>query len=117
MTTNPSQPPRPAQQPARPRPPVTQAQSAATRAYSKRITAATLAAFFALAGYGMWSGNPQTAEIISALGPWAIGLIAVYMAVGLGDYRTAKGVPGIMDVLTLLVTKGAGGGRPGGRAG
>lgn len=35
--------------------------------------------------------------------------IGMYYAVGLGDHRTAKGVPGFMDVLTLLVTKGRGG--------
>ena len=84
------------------------AQSQTTRAFSKRITIGNLGILAGLAGYGMWTGHPDTAGIVASYGMWSFGGVAMYMAVGLGDYRTSKGVPGLMDLLTLLITKGRG---------
>jgi len=93
----------------RPRPPAAgnpPAGKEATRTFSKRITVASLALMFALAGYGTWSMNPDTADILTALGPWVLGLIATYMAVGYGDHRISRGLPSLSDVMTLAFSRG-----------
>ncbi len=76
-----------------------------TRRFSKKITVASLAAFFGLAGIGMLLGNPNTAAILEALGPWVLGLIITYMGIGYSDYRVAKGLPSFSDILTTLVVR------------
>ncbi|MBK3745067.1 hypothetical protein G3A39_38395 [Paraburkholderia aspalathi] len=76
-----------------------------TRQFSKKITVASLTSFFVLAALGLITGNPHTHEILTALGPWVLGLIVTYMAVGYGDYRLSKGMPSLTDILTILITK------------
>lgn len=83
--------------------------AATNRTFSKRILIAVLAALTALTAYGLYSQHPDTAGIIAEYGMWSLGLVATYMAVGQLDYRTSKGVPGIMDILTLLITRGRAG--------
>ncbi len=85
-----------------------------TRRFSKRITCGNLIPLAALAFFGMWAQHPQTAEVVMAYGVTSYAGIGMYLAVGLGDHRTSKGVPGLLDVLTLLVTKGRGGRHGGG---
>lgn len=85
-----------------------------TRRFSKRITCGNLVPLAILAFFGMWVQHPQTAEIVMAYGVTSYAGIGMYLAVGLGDHRTSKGIPGFMDVLTLLVTKGRGGRHGGG---
>lgn len=80
-----------------------------TRRFSKRITCGNLIPLAALAFFGMWTQHPQTADIVMAYGVTSYAGIGMYLAVGLGDHRTSKGVPGFMDVLTLLVTRSRGG--------
>lgn len=80
-----------------------------TRTFSKRVTCGNLIPLVAIAFFGMWAQHPQTAEIVMAYGVTSYAGIGMYLAVGLGDHRTSKGVPGFLDVLTLLVTKGRGG--------
>ena len=111
MTANPNPQPQSQRRPvparpvqARPVPPP----ASGNRTFSKQIVVGVILAMTALAGYGLHTGNPQTSEIIGSYGLWASGLVAMYMAVGQLDYRTSKGVPSIMDVLTLLVTRGRG---------
>ncbi|MPR60640.1 hypothetical protein D7027_02180 [Ochrobactrum intermedium] len=73
-----------------------------TRRFSKKITVASLAAFFAIAGVGMLIGNPSTAAIIEALGPWVVAMLAIYMGIGHLDFRTSKGIPSwFSDILGL----------------
>lgn len=82
-----------------------------TRTFSKKITVGSLVSLFLIATLGMITGNEHTHEIITALGPWVVGLIVTYMAVGYGDYRLSQGVPSLTDILTILITKGRGGRR------
>lgn len=72
-----------------------------TRRFSKRVTVASLAFMCALAGYGGVTANPYTADIINALGPWVLGLIVTYMAVGYGDHRLSKGLPSLTDLVGM----------------
>lgn len=117
-TSNPSQPPRPAQQrPPAPRPSVTNAEAKASRTFSKQLVVGNLGVMAAMTGYGMWSGNGDTAAIVGEYGMWSFAALAMYMSIGYGDHRLAKGAPGLMDILTLVVTRGRGTGGPGGRAG
>jgi len=77
-----------------------------TRRFSKRITIASLAAFFGIAAVGLLIGNPQTAAIVEALGPWVVALLAIYMGIGHLDFRTSKGIPGwFSDILSLAFTR------------
>nr|WP_312196570.1 hypothetical protein [Brucella anthropi] len=77
-----------------------------TRRFSKKITIASLAAFFGIAGVGLLIGNPNTAAIVDALGPWVVALLAIYMGVGHMDFRTSKGIPGFFsDILSLAFTR------------
>lgn len=87
------------------------AEGQTTRRFSKRITIANLGILAGLAGYGMWTAHPDTAGIVASYGMWSFGGIAMYMHVGQQDYRTSKGMPSFVDVLTLLVTKGRSGRR------
>jgi len=64
-----------------------------TRRFSKKITIASLASFFAIAGVGLLLRNPDTAAIVEALGPWVVALLAIYMGIGHLDFRTSKGIP------------------------
>lgn len=64
-----------------------------TRRFSKKITIASLVAFFGIAAVGLLIGNPNTANIVDALGPWVVALLAIYMGVGHLDFRTSKGLP------------------------
>ena len=80
-----------------------------TRRFSKRVLVGNLFPLAGLAFIGMLTQHPQTAEIVMASGVTSYAGIGMYYAVGLGDHRTSKGVPGFMDVLTLLVTKGRSG--------
>jgi hypothetical protein len=79
-------------------------QEKATRRFSKRITVASLAALFGLAGYGTYVQYPQTADVIDSLGPWVLGLIVVYMGVGHLDFRAVLG-QSFGDVLTTLLRR------------
>lgn len=77
-----------------------------TRKFSKQITVASLAAFFGIAGVGLLIGNQHTAQIVDALGPWVVALLAIYMGIGHLDFRTAKGLPSFFtDILTLAFTR------------
>lgn len=77
-----------------------------TRKFSKQITVASLAAFFGIAGVGLLLGNPNTANIVDALGPWVVAMLVIYMGIGHLDFRTAKGLPGFFtDILTLAFTR------------
>lgn len=77
-----------------------------TRKFSKQITVASLAAFFGIAAIGLLLGNQHTAQIVDALGPWVVALLAIYMGIGHMDFRTAKGLPGFFtDILTLAFTR------------
>lgn len=80
----------------------TREEGKSTRRFSKRITVASLAALFSLAGYGTAIQYPQTAELIDALGPWVLGLIVVYMGVGHLDFRATLGKSFGDILLTLL---------------
>lgn len=90
------------------------AEKKTTRRFSKRVLVGNLIPLGALAFVGMLTQHPQTAEIVMAYGMTSYAGIGMYYAVGLGDHRTSKGVPGFLDVLTLLVTKGRGGRHGGG---
>ena len=73
-----------------------------TRKFSKKITVASLAAFFGIAGVGLLIRNPDTAAIVDALGPWVVALLAIYMGVGHMDFRTSKGFPSFFsDILGM----------------
>ena len=73
-----------------------------TRKFSKKITIASLAAFFGIAGVGLLIRNPDTAAIIGELGPWVVALLAIYMGVGHMDFRTSKGFPSFFsDILGM----------------
>jgi predicted membrane protein len=77
-----------------------------TRKFSKKITIASLAAFFGIAGVGLLIGNPHTAQIIGELGPWVVALLAIYMGIGHLDFRTSKGIPSwFSDILGLAFTR------------
>ncbi|WP_343314059.1 hypothetical protein AAIB41_02625 [Brucella sp. BE17] len=77
-----------------------------TRRFSKKITIASLASFFGIAGVGLLVGNPQTAAIIGELGPWVVALLAIYMGIGHLDFRTSKGIPSwFSDILALAFTR------------
>ncbi|MGQ5718837.1 hypothetical protein [Pseudochrobactrum asaccharolyticum] len=77
-----------------------------TRKFSKQITVASLAAFFGIAGVGLLIGNQHTAQIVDALGPWVVAMLAIYMGIGHMDFRTSKGLPGFFsDILTLAFTR------------
>jgi hypothetical protein len=77
-----------------------------TRRFSKKITVASLSAFFAIAGVGLLLGNPNTAAIVDALGPWVVALLAIYMGIGHLDFRTSKGLPSwFSDILALAFTR------------
>lgn len=77
-----------------------------TRGFSKKITIASLASFFGIAGVGLLIGNPQTAAIIGELGPWVVALLAIYMGIGHLDFRTSKGIPSwFSDILALAFTR------------
>lgn len=77
-----------------------------TRRFSKKITIASLASFFGIAGVGLLIGNPSTAAIIEALGPWVVAMLAIYMGVGHMDFRTSKGIPSFFtDILGLAFTR------------
>lgn len=80
-----------------------------TRRFSKRVLVGNLFPLAGLAFAGLVTQHPQAAELVMAYGMTSYAGIGMYYAVGLGDYRTSKGVPGFLDVLTLLVTKGRGG--------
>ena len=85
----------------------------ATRGFTKRVTVASLALMFGLAGYGLYTANPDTAGIVTALGPWVVALLATYMAVGYGDHRISKGLPSLTDILGLAFARRGGGGHRG----
>lgn len=73
-----------------------------TRRFSKKITIASLAAFFGIAGVGLLIRNPDTAAIIGELGPWVVAMLMIYMGIGHLDFRTSKGLPGFFtDILGL----------------
>lgn len=73
-----------------------------TRRFSKKITIASLGAFFGIAAVGLLIRNPDTASIVEALGPWVVALLAIYMGVGHMDFRTSKGLPSFFtDILGL----------------
>lgn len=77
-----------------------------TRRFSKKITIASLSAFFAIAGVGLLIGNPSTAAILEALGPWIVALLAIYMGIGHLDFRTSKGLPSwFSDILALAFAR------------
>lgn len=77
-----------------------------TRKFSKQITIASLVSFFAIAGVGLLIGNPSTAAIIEALGPWVVAMLAIYMGIGHMDFRTAKGLPSFFtDIMQLAFTR------------
>jgi len=77
-----------------------------TRRFSKKITIASLGAFFAIAGVGLLLRNPDTAAIVEALGPWVVAMLAIYMGIGHMDFRTAKGLPSFFsDILGLAFTR------------
>lgn len=78
------------------------------RTFSKSLVVSSIVSLTAMTVYGIFAQHPDTASIVGQYGMWLLGLIATYMAVGQMDYRTAKGVPGLMDILTLLITKGRG---------
>lgn len=89
-------------------------EKATTRRFSKRVLVGNLFPLAGLAYLGIVTQHPQAAEIVMAYGVTSYAGIGMYYAVGLGDHRTSKGVPGFLDVLTLLVTKGRGGRHGGG---
>lgn len=73
-----------------------------TRRFSKKITIASLASFFAIAGVGLLLRNPDTAAIVDSLGPWVVAMLAIYMGIGHMDFRTSKGFPSFFsDILRL----------------
>lgn len=77
-----------------------------TRKFSKKITVASLSAFFGIAGVGLLLRNPDTASIIGELGPWVVALLAIYMGIGHLDFRTSKGIPSwFSDILALAFTR------------
>jgi hypothetical protein len=78
------------------------------RTFSKWLVVSSIVSLTLMTAYGIFAAHPDTASIVGQYGMWMMGLITVYMAVGQLDYRTAKGVPSLMDILTLLVTKGRG---------
>lgn len=102
MTQSPKTAPRPNSAP-----PVAERKET-TRRFSKQITVATLAFMCGLAGYGGVTANPYTADIIHALGPWVLGLIATYMAVGYGDHRLSKGLPSLTDLVGMAFARRGG---------
>jgi hypothetical protein len=80
-----------------------------TRRFSKKITIASLTSFFAIAGVGLLIGNPQTAAIVEALGPWVVAMLAIYMGIGHMDFRTSKGFPSFLtDILALAFRRRGG---------
>lgn len=77
-----------------------------TRRFSKKITIASLAAFFGISAAGLLLRNPDTAAIVEALGPWVVALLAIYMGIGHLDFRTSKGIPSwFSDILALAFTR------------
>lgn len=100
--------PTPQQRPATPRPSVSARETKTTRTFSKQIVVANLLVMAAIAGYGLWSRNPDTAGLLAEYGMWSFAGIAMYMTIGYGDHRIAKGAPSIADLLTLVITRGRG---------
>lgn len=86
----------------------TQQEKTTTRKFSKKITVWSLVALFGIAIIGLFTGNPSTHEIISALGPWVLGLLMTYMAIGYGDHRLSKSMPNLTDLFMNLVNRGRG---------
>lgn len=76
-----------------------------TRKFSKKITIASLAAFFGIAGVGLLIRNTDTDKIIGELGPWVVALLAIYMGVGHMDFRTSKGLPSFFTQILGLAFK------------
>lgn len=77
-----------------------------TRRFSKKITVASLAAFFGIAAVGLLIRNPDTDKIIGELGPWVVALLAIYMGIGHLDFRTSKGIPSwFSDIVGLAFQK------------
>lgn len=79
-----------------------------TRRFSKKITVWSLIGLFGIAVGGLITGNPTTHEIIAALGPWVLGLLMTYMAIGYGDHRLAKSMPDLSDVFMTMLSRGRG---------
>lgn len=58
-----------------------------SRTYSKRMTALSLLGIYGMAAYGMFTRNPDTADIVTNVGSVTVGLLIIYMGVGHLDLR------------------------------
>lgn len=70
---------------------------ATSRTYSKRVTAVALAGIYGLAGYGLYTGSPHTAEIVTVVGSAAVAMLMLYMGVGHLDLRSTI-ASGLLDL-------------------
>lgn len=73
------------------------------RTFSKRITASALASIMLLAFYGVYTGYPDLADLITVVGIVSLSHIGAYMGVGYADFR-------VHSVIEKLVEFRKGGG-------
>jgi hypothetical protein len=61
---------------------VTSKEAKASRTFSKTHVVGNLAVMAAMAAYGLWSRNPDTASLLTEYGMWSFAGIAMYMTIG-----------------------------------